>query len=103
MNLLALALALAAGPDPKLAAAAKAAQAKLVAAHPEEKARIERGVSQVMGFWRPADGDAATLSAFIEKQFLWKPDELAQTFGRFESALETLDRHFVEVNRDLAR
>jgi len=88
----------------EISAAAGKAVVLLVAKHGEEqRARIERGVAQVMAMWRPTDGDAGALLAFLETQFVSTPEGLASLLGRFEEALEALDGGFVEQNRALAR
>jgi hypothetical protein len=84
------------GPAPVDAAALKA---ELVARHGEpHRARIERGVDQVLAQWRPEDGDAA---AFLREQFLSDPKALDATFARLERLFEQLDGHMNELNREL--
>jgi hypothetical protein len=76
----------------------------LVQRHGEpERARIERGIRQVAAAWRPADGDAAALEALCVSQFAPAGAPLDALFGRLEAALEQLDGHAVEVNRELSR
>src|SRR3990172_1176287 len=78
--------------------------AALVARHGEaQRARVERGVAQVVAMWRPTDGDAGALRAFLETQFVSAPEALASLLGRFEEALEALYGGFVGQNRALAR
>ncbi|MFL5260949.1 MAG: hypothetical protein ACJ79L_00910 [Anaeromyxobacteraceae bacterium] len=89
--------------SPDLRAAADAAQAALVARHPAERARIERGVAQVLALWRPDDGDAKALRAFLEAQFVPSGAPLETLLARLEEALEALDGGFVETNRALSR
>jgi hypothetical protein len=90
--------------DPALARAASRAAAALVARHGEaQRPRIERGVSQVLAQWRPADGDAAALQAFLEEQFRAEPADVDALLERLEVAFEQLDGHTLEVNRELAR
>jgi len=104
--LLALALAApAASPlDPQIAAAVPQVKASLVSRHGEgQKARIDRGVDQVALYWTASDGDAAAFRAFAGEQFLSDPEKLAATFARFEKALEELDGHYLQVDRELAR
>ncbi len=98
------AIAGAPGPDPALARAAAKAKAALAARHGEgQRARIERGVGQVLALWHPSDGDARALAAFLEAQFVAEPALLEALLGRFEAALEALDGGFVEQNRALSR
>nr|WP_176064475.1 hypothetical protein [Anaeromyxobacter diazotrophicus] len=90
--------------DPAAAKAAAQATAALVARHgPGQRARVERGVAQVLAAWRPSDGDAAALQAFLEAQFVSEPAALEALLARFEQSLEALDGGFVEQNRTLSR
>jgi hypothetical protein len=66
----------------------------------EQRARIERGVSQCKALWRKEDGD---FDAFVKEGFIAKPDELTVTFDHFESNLEQLDGHFLEIGRELRK
>ncbi|HVP67512.1 MAG TPA: hypothetical protein VMT17_09650 [Anaeromyxobacteraceae bacterium] len=103
---LAAALSLAtAPPAPALPPAAVAsAKAALVARHGEaQRARVERGVDQVALYWRPSDGDPEAFRAFVEENFLADPAAVEATLARLEDALESIDGHAAQVNRDLAR
>ena len=118
-SLLALALALAGAPaaapspggreraaatPPAALEAAERARATLVARHGEgERARIERGVAQVLSLWRPSDGDPAALEAFLAEHFAAGPSARAALLDRFEEALEALDGGFLEQSRALQR
>ena len=76
-----------------------ALKAELVAKHGEaQRARIERGVAQVLAQWREEDGDAA---AFIREHFLSDPKALDATFARMERLFEQLDGHMNELTREL--
>ena len=106
---LACAILLAAAPaamtpaDPALAKAAAQATSALVAKHgAPQRARIERGVAQVIATWRPSDGDGKALAAFLEAQFASDSRQLDAVFTRFEQALEALEGGFVEQNRTLS-
>ena len=48
-------------------------------------------MGQVLAAWRPSDGDAAALSAFLEAQFVADPAELDALLDRFEQSLEAID------------
>ncbi|MCE9671242.1 hypothetical protein LY474_25875 [Myxococcus stipitatus] len=75
-----------------------ALEAELVAKHGEaQRARIARGVSQVLAQWRPEDGDVA---AFVREQFVSEPRLLDATFARLERLFEQLDGHMVELGRE---
>lgn len=76
------------------------AAAALVAKHPKERARIDRGLAQVRALWRAEDGDSAALRDFAVAHFV-VGDDLDRTFLRFERALEQVDGHFLEIGREL--
>jgi hypothetical protein len=90
--------------QPPMSGAAPRAKAALLAKHGEAaRPRIERGVDQVAALWRSTDGDEAAFVKFLEEQFVADPAQLEALLGRLEYALEQLDGHFLEVNRELAR
>jgi hypothetical protein len=90
-------------PAPLRAATDRAVRA-LVKRHGEaERPRVERGVRQVAAAWRPSDGDAAALEALCAAQFAPAGPALDALFSRLEAALEALDGHAVEVDRELRR
>jgi hypothetical protein len=97
------AMAQPAPPTADLRRTADEAKAALVARYPGERARVERGVAQVLALWRAADGDAPALRSFLESQFVAGTAGLETLLARFEEALEALDGGFVETNRALAR
>jgi hypothetical protein len=78
----------------------KPASTALLAAHPAERARIERGLRQVQRLWRAEDGDAAALAAFATTHFVAEAG-LETAFHRFERALEQVDGHMLEIGREL--
>jgi len=98
-----------ASPDPappaaKGSALAARLRAELRVKHGESSAaRIDRGVSQVLSFWRSEDGDDAALARFVTEQFISDPKLLDESFDRFQFILESLDGHVHEVVRDLHR
>src|SRR3954469_7869582 len=97
-------VALLAAAQPPMAAAAGRAKAALLKKHGEgARARIERGVDQVAALWRKSDGDDAAFVKFLEEQFVAEPAQLELVLGRFEYALEQLDGHTLEINRELSR
>jgi hypothetical protein len=76
----------------------KKLEQELVAKYGEgQRARIERGLKQVADFWRPEDGDAATLAEFVRTNFAGDPETLDAMFTRLERLLEALDGHMVEL------
>jgi hypothetical protein len=73
----------------------------LIEKHGESsRARVERGVAQVAALWRAEDGD---LDAFARESFLPEGKELDEVFARFETNLEQLDGHLLEIGRELRR
>ncbi|MFL5343376.1 MAG: hypothetical protein ACJ8AT_01205 [Hyalangium sp.] len=88
-----------AAPSPSQKPDTGALKAELVVKHGEaQRARIERGVEQVAGLWRPEDGD---LAAFARENFISDQKVLDATFERFERIFEQLDGHFNELGREL--
>ena len=81
-----------------------ALKAELVGLHGEaNRARIERGMDQVAMLWRREDGSRAELRAFVKEHFLANPEDIDRTFARFESHLEQIDGHLLEIGRELRR
>jgi hypothetical protein len=90
--------------DPSLAGAAAKAKGVLLARHGEGEAkRIERGVGQVLRYWRAEDGDAAALEAFLVAEYAPQGGRLDGVFARFEFALERVGGYFTSMVRDLRR
>jgi hypothetical protein len=102
-GLVALAPGMTAQSDPFAAAAAAAARALTARHDAAERARIERGVTQVRRLWRPEDGDAAAFRRFVEDEFLPQGPALDAAFARLESAFERVDGYFNALGRDLRR
>src|SRR5215471_14658431 len=65
--------------------------------------RLQRGLKQVAEFWRAEDGDAAGFEAFVRESFAGDPKTLDALFARMESAMESLDGHMLEINRDFRK
>ncbi len=72
----------------------------LLAAPPMKDPAFERGVAQVSSLWRKEDGD---MDAFVRAHFIRDPKQRDAVFARFESILEQLDGHFLEIGRELRR
>jgi hypothetical protein len=90
--------------DPALVQAAAEAKQVLKARHGEaEAARIDRGVNQVLRYWRREDGDAATFAEFVRAEFIPTGPQLDATFERFEFAFERVGGYFTSMVRDLRR
>ena len=93
--------------NPKTAPALDVAAlaAKLLAQYdaaqrPQIANRLSRGLRQVAALWQPADGD---LEAFAKEYFIVDDATLAATLARYESMLEQLDGHLLEIGRELKR
>jgi len=88
----------AAGPPAWTAGATDKAERELVAAYGEScRERAARGLRQVARFWREGDGDEATFLAFARRHFAGDPAALDTMLARFESNLEQLDGHMLEI------
>ncbi|MBW2527835.1 MAG: hypothetical protein JRI23_26880 [Deltaproteobacteria bacterium] len=76
----------------------------LVEQHGEDHAaRIRLGIQQVSDRWRESDGDDETLAAFVLEHFLSDEEALDRTAEHFEYAMEMLDGHLHEIQRELSR
>lgn len=62
--------------------------------------RIERGVEQVAGLWRSADGDGKEFSAFCLENFAAEGEPLQALFEKLEFYNEVLSGHFSEMSLD---
>ena len=72
----------------------------LVRLHGEgARPRAERGVKQVLAFWRAEDGDAAAREQFVLTAFIADPAVLARTRDRLAEAFEASDGHMLEIGR----
>ena len=70
------------GAPPPLEEAAARARETLKEKHgPGEAARIDRGVAQVLRYWRTEDGDAAAFRAFVEAEFVPQGEPLDAVFA----------------------
>ena len=71
---------------------------ELVEMHGEDqRARIQRGLDQVASFWRADDGDRGAFEAFVRRHFAGDEVALDMMFARFETLLEQLDGHSLEI------
>ena len=92
------------GLPPAFRAAADSAATVLVARYGEnERARIERGVGQVLELWREADGDAEALEDLLVSEFIPSGETLDATFDKLEAAQESMGGYFTSMIRDLRR
>ena len=67
---------------------------------PSRRAQIDRGLHQVMEYWRPQDGDASAFEEFVRANFAGDQATLHNMFDRYERLLEQLDGHMHEINRE---
>jgi hypothetical protein len=65
-----------------------------------ERANIARGLDQAAQFWRPEDGDAAAFGSFARANYAGDAAAKEAVFQRMQAALESLDGHMTEINRD---
>lgn len=65
-----------------------------------QRARVSRGVDQVVRLWRAEDGD---LAAFVRENFVSDAQQLDALFGRIEQVFEQVDGHLHEVGREVKR
>ena len=82
--------------------AAAALENELVKQYGEgQRARIQRGLKQISGFWRASDGDRQVFDEFVRKHFAGDQASVDTMFGRFESLLEPSFGHMGEISREL--
>ena len=75
-------------------------QAELITKHGEsQRARINRGLHQVMEYWRSSDGDADVFEDFVRNNFAGDPASLDASFHRYQDLLEQLRGHMHEIQR----
>ncbi|HEY6050548.1 MAG TPA: hypothetical protein VIZ58_04815, partial [Thermoanaerobaculia bacterium] len=67
------------------------------------KERIARGLRQVSEFWKSSDGTQAEMEDFVRANFAGDPAVREALYSRLERAIETLDGHMLEINRDLRK
>ena len=68
-----------------------------------QRERLVRGLRQVSEFWRPEDGGPEIFDSFVRSNFAGDAATLDALFSRLELAMETLDGHMLEINRDFRR
>ena len=87
--------------SPALATSMKTLEKELVAKYGEgQRERLVRGLKQVAEFWRTEDGDAKAFEEFVRTNFAGDRATLDAMFDRIEFALESLDGHMLEIDRD---
>ena len=65
-----------------------------------QRARAQRGLSQVAEFWRTEDGNAAVFEVFVRSNFAGDQATLDTIFQRYQLLLEQLNGHMHEINRE---
>jgi hypothetical protein len=65
--------------------------------------RLSRGLKQAAQFWRSEDGDPAAFESFARVSFAGEDAVRESLFSRCEFAMESLDGHMLEINRDFRR
>lgn len=74
---------------------------ELIAKYGEsQRARLSRGLHQVMEYWRSSDGDAAVFQDFVRTHFAGDQATLDATLDRFQSLLEQYYGHTHEIQRE---
>ena len=68
-----------------------------------QRERLARGLRQVSEFWRPEDGGPEVFDSFVRSNFAGDAATLDALFSRLELAMESLDGHMLEINRDFRR
>ncbi len=69
---------------------------------PSQTERIRLGLKQVSERWQARDGDAEALAAFADQHFLSETEAVNDTFEHLQYALEMLDGHALEIERELS-
>ena len=62
-----------------------------------QRARAQKGLRQVADFWRTEDGDRDAFEAFARENFAGDQAALDVMFNRYETLLEQLDGHLLEI------
>jgi hypothetical protein len=65
-----------------------------------QRARLQRGLQQLRGFWRVEDGGEKAFEAFVQAQFAGDLKAQDALFQRLEFALESYFGHAHEIDRD---
>jgi len=76
-------------------------QQELIAKYGEaQRARLSRGLHQVMEYWRAPDGDAAAFEDFVRTHFACDQATLDAMFTRYQSLLAQFYGHAHEIQRE---
>lgn len=66
-----------------------------------QRARLQRGMTQVAQFWRAEDGDQAAFEELVRTHFAGDQETLDALFNRMQFVLESVYGHMTEIGRDL--
>jgi hypothetical protein len=66
------------------------------------RSRLDRGLRQVLQFWRTEDGDKPAFEQFVRVHFAADAPARDTLFSRFERMVEALDGHMGEINRNFS-
>jgi hypothetical protein len=81
--------------------AAAKVEARLAAKYGEtQRARLQRGLKQMSGLWRAADGDQRAFEEFAGASFAGDQEALDVLFKRLQLLLEQAYGHMAEANRE---
>jgi hypothetical protein len=69
----------------------------------DQRERARRGLRQAASLWRAEDGDRQIFERFVRTNFAGDQQTLDALFARFESALEAVYGHMLEIGRELRR
>lgn len=69
----------------------------------EQRARLQRGMQQVVNLWRSEDGNASDFEAFVRTHFMGNQEDLDAMFNRFQHLLEQLGGHMNKVILEFRR
>ncbi|MBP1679009.1 MAG: hypothetical protein H6Q29_920 [Bacteroidetes bacterium] len=84
------------------AASMSALEEELTAKYGEaSRSRLQRGLHQVLQFWRDGDGDKTAFEQFVRVHFAADDAARDTLLSRFERMVEALDGHMNEISRTL--
>jgi hypothetical protein len=66
-----------------------------------QRPRVQRGLKQVVQFWRAEDGDQAGFESLVRTHFAGDQASLDALFERMQFVLESVGGHMSEIGRDL--
>jgi hypothetical protein len=76
-------------------------QKELIAKYGEaQRSRLDRGLKQVVEFWRASDGDQEAFEAFVRNNFFGDQAAIDTAFDRFQRLFEQAFGHMSEISRE---